>query len=312
MSRKIVKRYLISGTLVAETPLHVGSIDGNPATDMPLAVDGQGRRYLPGTSLAGPLRHWLIERFGHGPVQKFWGWIPRPNSKENGHASTVTITDVPLGSAGRSEIRDGVGIDRRLGTAHDGIKFDREILPKGTKIALKLTVDTIEMLVSGKPVVVDGTSEMRQLLDALSRGDIRLGAAKTRGLGKVKLDGGWTVRKYDMGQKAGVLSLLKSEAQTRGYHGGLDVLSKATNAPAGKPRLLVTVHWQPKAPVMIKASADGAGIDMMPLVTSNGAGQEASVITGSSSTPSASSRPRQMLSRSRSIRGLSISSRGCR
>jgi hypothetical protein len=36
MSRPVTTRFRICGTLIAETPIHVGGIDGNPATDLPL------------------------------------------------------------------------------------------------------------------------------------------------------------------------------------------------------------------------------------------------------------------------------------
>ena len=53
MAREIIKTLILEGELVAETPLHIGGADTGHTTDMALAVDGCGRYYLPGTSLAG-------------------------------------------------------------------------------------------------------------------------------------------------------------------------------------------------------------------------------------------------------------------
>ena len=62
MGRLIAKRYVVKGRLVAITPIHVGGAFGELVTDMPLARDGAGRCYIPGTSLAGPIRRWWSRR----------------------------------------------------------------------------------------------------------------------------------------------------------------------------------------------------------------------------------------------------------
>ncbi len=275
MSRSVATRFKIAGTLIAETPIHVGGIEGNPATDMPLSVDGQGKPYVPGTSLAGPFRHWLIERFGLERVEPFWGRIPGRIDEQGGHASYVLIEngEITLPRDAPVEIRDGVGIDRAYGTAADGIKFDREVLPKGTKIQLDMTLDCVED--------ADGRGEMRALLEALGRSEIRLGAAKTRGLGKVRLQE-VTVAQFDIDKLDGVLALLKARGTVPADKKKLDALGPEAEPASGHARIRIRIDWTPSGPVMVKASADGTAVDMMPLVTANGAGEEALVIPGSS------------------------------
>ena len=56
MARRIHARYRITGKLTAVTPLHVGGYGETADTDMPLARNGAGDLYVPGTSLAGPTR----------------------------------------------------------------------------------------------------------------------------------------------------------------------------------------------------------------------------------------------------------------
>ena len=53
MSRLISQRICVTGKLEAQTPLHFGGLRESAETDMPLAVDGQGRLYAPGSSIAG-------------------------------------------------------------------------------------------------------------------------------------------------------------------------------------------------------------------------------------------------------------------
>ena len=296
MSRPVKYRYLVSGTMVAQSPLHVGGLEGNPATDMPLSINGTGELYIPGTSLAGPLRHWLVKNFCEKDIRSFWGWIPTRGSNESGSASYVSINDVKIGLAEeiRSEIRDGVGIDREFGTAADAIKFDREILPKGTRLPIEIALEC-EQDEGG------GRGEMRALLEALGAGRIRLGAAKTRGLGRVKLDGDWQVETFGLYTPDGVLALLEHADPSKRQIRGLDELGDVA-APADEDgRLLIQVDWTPLGPVMVRASDDGAGIDMMPLTTDIGNGKQAPVMTGASAKGAMRNQSERILSTVREV-----------
>ncbi|HKV37962.1 MAG TPA: RAMP superfamily CRISPR-associated protein, partial [Blastocatellia bacterium] len=60
MARRVDSRLRIRCTLVARTPLHVGGMGADVDTDLALAVNGAGDFYVPGTSLSGALRGWLM------------------------------------------------------------------------------------------------------------------------------------------------------------------------------------------------------------------------------------------------------------
>ena len=111
MARPIDKRYRVRGTLVAETPLHVGAYGPEIATDLPVARNGADRPVIPGTSLAGALRAW--HRWAcdgswtdHAPgrvpgrsgfADQLWGFAPDANApSENGVASAVIVEDAPV------------------------------------------------------------------------------------------------------------------------------------------------------------------------------------------------------------------------
>ncbi len=66
----------------------------------------------------------------------YWGF----QDGDQGHASYVVVEDMPVVAAAAVvvEVRDGVGIDRESGAAAEGIKYDRAILPRGTKLAFAL------------------------------------------------------------------------------------------------------------------------------------------------------------------------------
>lgn len=136
MARKIETQYQITATLEAATPIHVGGIGDNTLVDLALALDGQGRYYLPGSSLAGALRSWTSDTMGLDFSDRLFGLEKTStsgtnNGNDNSYASFIFIEDAVIEQPpGKKieEIRDGVGIDRQWGTAADKIKFDRAIL----------------------------------------------------------------------------------------------------------------------------------------------------------------------------------------
>jgi CRISPR/Cas system CSM-associated protein Csm3 (group 7 of RAMP superfamily) len=163
MTRAIHARLKIEGELVTETPLHVGGYGESFETDMALARNGRGEFYIPGTSLTGSLRSWFQTNFGKDETIRIWGFQETDKErigtdKDRSKASHVLIEDLTLPAPVQSELRDGVGIDRVYGAAAEGAKFDRAVLPKGTKLNLEMTVELEEM-----------ERALRRCLDSFSR-----------------------------------------------------------------------------------------------------------------------------------------------
>src|SRR3954467_4716540 len=101
MARKITSRFHLRGTLLARTPLHVGGYGEDVDTDLPLARNGAGQLYVPGTSLSGALRQWCEEAFddphleygdGRQVTEQVWGYQNRCEST-GGSASHVVVED---------------------------------------------------------------------------------------------------------------------------------------------------------------------------------------------------------------------------
>lgn len=264
MARKIDSRLKISLTLAARTPLHIGGMGGSVDTDLALAINGAGDYYVPGTSLAGALRGWLLTRaIGElaakekEKIERLWGW----QEKSAGHASFVLIEDARISPPpGKqivfTEIRDGVGIDRVTGAAANQIKFDRAILPRGTQLSFEMLVEL------GGDAAQQNEARFltQQVLDALQKGRIRFGAAKSRGLGRV------TVVKEEICEqqlrsKNGMLATLRGQGATP---------QAATGEPVklqSAPRLEIDIAWKPRGPLMVKAEREGFAVDMLPLVS---------------------------------------------
>jgi CRISPR/Cas system CSM-associated protein Csm3 (group 7 of RAMP superfamily) len=272
MARNITSRFHLHGTLVTQSPLHVGGHGEEVDTDLPLARDGAGQLYVPGTSLAGALRELAERLFGENVIDELWGF----QDGDRGHASFVVVDDAVIENSETVvvEIRDHVGIDREYGAAAEHITYDRAILPRGTKLLLRLTVEVVKK--ENRNLALAMLAVLKQALEA---GEVRLGAAKTRGLGHVRLDDG-QLTEQGFGSRQRILASLKQANGDVVSQTDIDAAKQAHPAQK-RPRLTLKIDWKPAGPLMVKAGFDGIAADMLPLV-SGCDGQVSLVLPGSS------------------------------
>ncbi|RME54074.1 MAG: hypothetical protein D6795_04680, partial [Deltaproteobacteria bacterium] len=86
----------IKGRFTARTPLHVGGYGESVETDLPLARNGAGAWYIPGTSITGVLRAWCLSAFGEEATDVLWGPPMTRGNPDRGHASFVLIEDAEV------------------------------------------------------------------------------------------------------------------------------------------------------------------------------------------------------------------------
>jgi CRISPR/Cas system CSM-associated protein Csm3 (group 7 of RAMP superfamily) len=257
MARRIHSRYKITGTLIAMSPIHIGGLGGNADTDLALAVNGQQECYIPGTGLAGAFRNWM-EIIDSDATNYLWG--STESSSDQDHASFILIEDAVIKKENMiAEIRDNVAIDRLWGTAVDRMKFDRMILPRGVEIPLEILLERDTNL--SEEEWRNYQSRFTQLLSALQNGQVSLGAAKTRGLGRVKLNS-LIVKEEILNNYQGILNILGGKSEQVDW---TDFLGENNLNALGK--LEIAIQWKPTSPVMVKAEYDGIAVDILPLVS---------------------------------------------
>ena len=184
-------RHLVRVVLETRTPLAIGSGNKNIKTDAVVARDVKGLPYIPGTTLAGVIRHALPEK-----QQRDWmGWQEKNNGRGSQliftEAKLLSATGVPLDGFHSQQdaitqvcqelpVRQHVRINQQ-GTAVEGGKFDEEIVPKGMRFCFEF-----ELLCDTKQgELVDN------LIAILQANEFRIGSGSRSGFGQIAVVHVW-------------------------------------------------------------------------------------------------------------------------
>ena len=254
MSRQLGQRWELTGTFVAASPVRVGNIDTHGAGELTQARDGLDRPVLPGTALAGVIRSHLPARLSE---HQLWGRTSGKNAKgqddDTGRGSWVSVDDATAPADTAVEFRETTSIDRITGTVARGHLFTQEILPSGTAFDFRFAVDD--------PHTGDQT-EARDLFDAvvdlLRTSGITVGAATSRGLGRVRMTEGF-IRRTVLSTRDGMLAALRDEVDRT------LVETRDPTVPAGTVR--IRVPWRPRGPLMVRVAAEAVMVSAHPLTT---------------------------------------------
>lgn len=203
----LVARIIVQGTLELLTPTGLGSGDSDGLLDMLLLRDAvEQRPLLPGTSIAGALRGYLLLRQRgyrvaedqHAVSARLFGGT---KGDDEGTQSLLLVDDA-LAQQQPSVIRDGVRIAPQTRTAQDQKKFDYELLPAGTTFPLRLE---LRIPAAGDEAAL--TQALALALQGFERQEIRLGIRKRRGFGQCVVRH-WEVARYAMQEPAELLAWL--------------------------------------------------------------------------------------------------------
>lgn len=238
----------VKGTLVAVEPLLVAG-EALPGTDAAPLRDGAGRYLIPGSSLAGVLRHAALALgFDESVVRDLFG----THDVETHGASRVVVRDALAVGPVRANIRDLVGIDRRSGAAAENIKFDRVALAAGTQFEFSVRLD------SRRESELRG--HLETLLSLLVDGGIRVGSGGTRGQGCIILRDA-LVRHTDLADARAVVDLMRQPDAGWG---------RFQHTVPSLDRLTVEFDWEPCSALLSAVGVDDGAVDHAPLVEVDG------------------------------------------
>jgi CRISPR/Cas system CSM-associated protein Csm3 (group 7 of RAMP superfamily) len=200
--RRVIKRIIVYGKLVLETPTCLGSGDAESPTDMPVLRDSvSDLALLTGASLAGALRNYLweykngynqpLDKSVKGLADLLFGGM---RSDDDGNQSPLIVEDALSSTVPTLELRDGVKIASYTGTADDGAKYDLEFIAAGTEFKLG-----VELLIEQEHDEAQLCQALALALRGLENGEISMGTKKRRGFGRCRVTK-WQVWKFDLRQ----------------------------------------------------------------------------------------------------------------
>jgi CRISPR/Cas system CSM-associated protein Csm3 (group 7 of RAMP superfamily) len=254
-SRKIMYRVVAEGQLVLETPAHFGS-GAQTGTELIILRDEvDSSPLLPGASQAGALRHYLLRREkGYrvadesSKTQKTFATqlFGEALDEDRGEQSRVIIHD-SRGAIGALGIRDGIKIDAGNRTADDGALFGVQVWNEGTTFDLRLELYICEY---------DNANKLKQafavVLQALSDGEITLGARKHRGYGRCKV-ADWHINEYDLSRSDDFLAWVTGTPTANTV---ADFLGKASGFADNRARTKLSATFALCDSLMIRSGAE--------------------------------------------------------
>ncbi|MCQ2974326.1 MAG: RAMP superfamily CRISPR-associated protein [Bacteroidales bacterium] len=200
-------RYLAKVVIGAVTPLSIGSGTKDIMTDSIILKDCNGLPYIPGTSIAGVLRHYIDEANNQLSDKisedkretKYFGY-QLPFKDKSSQGSEIIFSDAKMvGTDGKAidglkkrsdlntdylqryvdlPVRQHVKINHRGVTDNHG-KFDEQIVYAGTRFCFE-----IELLASEKEI---SAKNFKQVLDVLQSGFFRIGGGTRKGFGAIEV-----------------------------------------------------------------------------------------------------------------------------
>ncbi len=173
---KILKRIYYTVDVELVSPLHVSNGE-DYQTDSDVMKNAEGECFVPGTSLAGAFRSYLGRQKNQDSIFGF-------SDANDGKMSSVFVSDMVFQEdKPRVSVRDGVQLDDDKQVQN---KYDMEIVETGITGRFRLEVNQREdddvRFTAGQ-----FDEEISDLFQAINRGDIRFGANKNRGFGRLKV-----------------------------------------------------------------------------------------------------------------------------
>ena len=175
MSNKVIKKYVYCIQVSLASPLCISSGDGE-LTDNDVVMNGEGIPFIPGSSLAGAMRGYLLKKKNENCIFGF-----ENTKKATGKMSSVFVSDLQFEGTVKTVIRDGVKLSNEK-TAISGAKYNMEVVDTGAK-----GIFWLELVIRENDKEEEWIEQINKVFSGWKKGDIRLGSKKTRGYGELSI-----------------------------------------------------------------------------------------------------------------------------
>ena len=188
-------RFLARIIIEAKSPLNIGSGLKGIKSDSLVLRDINGLPFIPGTTIAGLLRHTLgkeeekymgSQQMGSPLIITEAKMLDSDGTVLDGIISQDRLGSMFLSNFRELPIRQHAKIGDRGATVKGG-KFDEEVVLKGTRFCFEM-----EMLSSNKNDEV----KFKEMLDTLNSDTFRIGSGSRSGFGEIEVVGGQCLYKF--------------------------------------------------------------------------------------------------------------------
>jgi CRISPR/Cas system CSM-associated protein Csm3 (group 7 of RAMP superfamily) len=174
----IIEKIYIKGKIKLSSPTLVACGD-NEIADMQCIRDWTGNLIIPATSIAGVIRHYILDPLKkgtdiHSQLIKTWG-----SSDEDSHQSSFVFYDSLAITDVETTIRDGVELCPTSKTTIDKSKYDYEVILPQAIFSFRMEVNIRE---SDNAKIIKDT--LNYIIIEMQAGNVNLGAKTSRGFGK--------------------------------------------------------------------------------------------------------------------------------
>lgn len=199
----VIGKIAVQGELVLDAPLLIGDggEDDSDQKDVHVLKNKQGIPYIPGTSLAGVLRAFMVAEDAEAASLLF-GTDREDEKVQQEMQSSLALYDVKLSNA-NIIVRDGVSIDDVTGVALAHHKYDYEAVDSGAHGILQAEITLRGIHGEAKETIETALEKLGQRL----LGGFYVGAHTMKGFGKVHLNN-LVVDAYDFSKPADVIAWL--------------------------------------------------------------------------------------------------------
>lgn len=202
---KDIIRYIARFKVEAADALKIGSGEKGVLIDNLIARDANGLPYIPGTSLAGVIKHELEERSQYaGQIEALFGY----QRGDEGQGSRIIFSPALLLADDNRTVHEGLAVIdfskpyyaylQKLperdhvrindkGGAVDHAKYEEELVPKGTRFVFEIEVEGTKV----------DEAVWQYILSILDHPTFRVGAGTRKGFGQLKVVERWA-RSFDL------------------------------------------------------------------------------------------------------------------
>jgi CRISPR/Cas system CSM-associated protein Csm3 (group 7 of RAMP superfamily) len=176
---RITGKIIINASLTNETPLLIGKGAGE-SVDIEALRMPDGKPYIPASSMAGVLKHFMVSHNLSQDNNHFWGRSGK--NEKNPLQSHLRIDDlVPVNTPGNDVVmRDGVKINYKTGTAEDKKKYDYQVVEPGLIFPFRA-----ELTIRDSMNTKDVEGFVANVKMTISHQGFRIGAFTNTGFGKL-------------------------------------------------------------------------------------------------------------------------------